>query len=58
MKSIIDFSDIRLVWFVNAAKEIHDETLMIAKYSDWTGLLEYIGEKVEGEYYIVENKNL
>lgn len=48
---------LHLVWFVNAAKEIHDKTLMIANYTDWTGLLEYTGEKVEGEYYIAESKD-
>ena len=44
-----------LVWFVNASKEIHDESLRITKYKDWTGLLEYTGDSIQGEYYIVES---
>lgn len=44
-----------LVWFVNASKEIHDETHMIAKYTDWSGLLEYTGTAIKGEYYVVES---
>lgn len=44
-----------LVWFVNASKEIHDESLRITKFRDWTGLLEYTGDSIQGEYYIVES---
>ena len=44
-----------LVWFVNASKEIHDESLIITKFRDWTGLLEYTGDSIQGEYYIVES---
>lgn len=44
-----------LVWFVNASKEIHDESLRITKFKDWTGLLEYTGDSIQGEYYIVES---
>ncbi len=44
-----------LIWFVNASKEIHDETHMIAKYTDWSGLLEYTGTAIKGEYYVVES---
>ena len=44
-----------LVWFVNASKEIHDESLRITKFKDWTGLLEYAGDSIQGEYYIVES---
>ena len=44
-----------LVWFVNASKEIHDESLRISKFKDWTGLLEYTGDSIQGEYYIVES---
>lgn len=58
LDNFLSKENLHLVWFVNAAKEIHDKTLMIANYSDLTGLLEYTGETVEGEYYIAENKNL
>lgn len=40
-----------LIWFINAAKEIHDKTRMVTNYTDWTGLLEYTGDSVEGDYY-------
>lgn len=43
------------MWFVNASKEIHDESLRITKFKDWTGLLEYTGDSIQGEYYIVES---
>lgn len=59
-KSVLDKflseKKLHLVWFVNAAKEIHDSTLMITNYTDWSGLLVYTGDSVEGEYYTVERR--
>lgn len=56
-KSVLDKflseKKLHLVWFVNAAKEIHDSTLMITNYTDWSGLLVYTGDSVDGEYYTV-----
>ncbi len=54
LDKFLDIKKLHLVWFVNAAKEIHGKTLMITKYTDWTGLLEYTGDIVQGEYYIIE----
>ena len=54
LDEFLSIKNFHLVWFVNASKEIHDESLMIKKYTDWTGLLEYKGDFVEGEYYITE----
>lgn len=51
----LDIRNFHLVWFVNASKEIHDKTLMITKCTDWTGLLEYTGDSIQGEYYILES---
>ena len=30
-------------------------SLIITKFRDWTGLLEYTGDSIQGEYYIVES---
>ena len=59
-KSVLDKflneKKLHLVWFVKAAKEVHDRTLMIKNYRDWSGLLVYTGDSVEGEYYTVEKR--
>ena len=52
LDKFLDIKNYHLIWFVNASKEIHDKTLMITKFADWTGLLEYTGDSVQGEYYI------
>ncbi len=54
LDKFLDIKKLHLIWFVNASKEIHDKTLMITNYKDWTGLLEYTGNIVQGEYYIIE----
>ena len=55
LDKFLEIKKVHLVWFVNASKEIHDKTLMITKATDWTGLLEYTDDSVQGEYYIVES---
>ena len=40
--------------WIPEAYTIHNESLVIKKYTDWTGLLEYKGDFVEGDYYITE----
>lgn len=40
---------------MRSVTEIHDESLRISKFKDWTGLLEYTGDSIQGEYYIVES---
>lgn len=54
LDKFLEIKNFHLVWFVNASKEIHGKTRMITKYTDWTGLLEYIDNSVKGEYYIAE----
>lgn len=54
LDNFLDDKNYHLVWFVNAAKEVHGKTLMITKFTDWTGFLEYTGASVLGEYYIME----
>lgn len=56
LDKFLDIKKVHLVWFVNASKEIHDKTLMITNYTDWTGLLEYAGNSVQGEYYITTER--
>lgn len=55
LDKVLKLKKFHLVWFVNASKEIHDESLRITKFKDWTGLLEYTGDSIQGEYYIVES---
>ncbi len=54
LDKFLNIKQFHLVWFVNASKEIHDKILMITKYKDWSGLLEYTGDTAQGEYYTVE----
>lgn len=56
LDKFLDIKNFHLVWFVNASKEIHDKTLMITKFTDWTGLLEYTRDSVQGGYYIMESR--
>ncbi len=56
LDKFLDIKNFHLVWFVNASKEIHDKTLMITKFADWAGLLEYTSNSVQGEYYIIESR--
>ena len=45
--------DLSMNWRpTQASKEVHGKTLMITKFTDWTGLLEYIGDSVQGDYYV------
>lgn len=45
---------LHLVWLINASKEIHDKSLNIIKYKDWTGVLEYTNDSIQGSYYIAK----
>lgn len=57
LDKFLDTVNLHLVWFVNASKEIHGKDLSITKFTDWTGLLEYTGDSVQGEYYIDVSRN-
>ena len=50
-------TNLNLVWFVNASKEIHNPDFTINKYSDWMGLLKYDNDKIIGEVF-QGNKNV
>lgn len=45
---------LHLIWFLDATKDVYDNTGSLSNYKDWSGLLIYNGESVEGEYYINE----
>ncbi|MBS5115448.1 MAG: hypothetical protein KHY88_07115 [Erysipelotrichaceae bacterium] len=55
LDKFLDIKNLYLVWFVNASKEVHDKSLAISRYTDWTGLLEYNNNSIEGEYYKIES---
>lgn len=54
LDKFLNIKKLHLVWFINASKEIHDKTFAISKFKAWTGLLEYTGDSVDGEYYTIE----
>lgn len=45
--------NLRLVWFVDAGKEIHDS---VYRKSSWSGLLTYDGEKINGDVFRIKDK--
>lgn len=57
LDKFLDDMKLNLVWFIYASKEIRGKDLSIIKYTDWTGLLEYAGDSVQGEYYIDVARN-
>lgn len=57
LDKFLNIKNLHLVWFINASKEIHGKKLMVIKFTDWTGLLEYTGNSIQGGYYSVGKKN-
>ena len=51
---LLSLKKLHLVWLINASKEIHDKSLNIIKYKDWTGVLEYTNDSIQGSYYIAK----
>lgn len=49
--------NMRLVWIVQGAKEIHTKNLSIEDWRDWTGLLIYDGTRVSGTFFNVERQD-
>lgn len=43
----------RLVWIVNASKEIHSSDLSISQWSEWTALLSYDETNIKGDIHRV-----
>lgn len=44
--------NLRLVWFVDAGKEIHDSCF---SHSSWSGLLTYDGEQINGDIFRIKD---
>ena len=57
LDKFLNIKNLHLVWFINASKEIHGKKLMVTKFTDWTGLLEYTGDSIQGSYYSIGKKN-
>lgn len=57
LDKFLDTMKLHLVWFINASKEVHGKSLTITKFTDWTGLLEYTDDSIQGEYYINESRH-
>lgn len=57
LDKFLNIKNLHLVWFINASKEIHGKKRMVTKFTDWTGLLEYTGNSIQGSYYSVGKKN-
>lgn len=57
LDKFLKIKNYHLVWFINASKEVYDDKRnMISSFTDWTGLLEYTNDNVEGEYYIIRRR--
>lgn len=55
LDNFLKSTNMRLVWFIRGAKEIHSNDLTITKWSDWTGLFTYDGNNAIGEIFKTEN---
>ena len=46
---------LRLIWIVNAEKEIHNPvTRLVSQYSEWTGVLSYDGSDINGRLWRIK----
>jgi hypothetical protein len=46
---------LRLIWIVNAEKEIHNPvTRLVSQYSEWTGVLSYNGSDINGRLWRIK----
>ena len=56
LDTFLENQNMKLIWVVNASKESHLLDLSIGKWSDWTSVLVYDGERVLGEIYKVNRR--
>ena len=52
LDSFLDKTGLRLVWLVDASKEIHFEDYSIEKWSEWEAVFSYEKERVDGQVYM------
>lgn len=57
LDAFLNKMNMRLVWIVQGAKEIHSWNRSIEEWSDWTGLLIYDGKQVDGTFFKVERQD-
>ena len=51
-------SGLKIIWIVNARKEIHNENVSISRSNEWTGLLIYGKECVTGDIYRIIEESI
>lgn len=51
LDAFLEKTGMKLVWLVNAEKEIHTEDYSIAKWSKWEAVFTYEGDSIAGEIY-------
>lgn len=50
----LESKNMKLIWVVSASKEIHLADSSVGKWSDWTSVLVYDGDRVLGDVYRVD----
>ena len=51
-------SGLKIIWIVDARKEIHNENVSISRSNEWTGLLTYGKECVTGDTYRIIEESI
>lgn len=54
LDSFLKGRNMRMVWLIDASKEIHGSDLMITKSSEWSAALLYDGKQAQGDIYRIE----
>lgn len=57
LDSFLQDRNMRLIWLLDAAKEIHSSDLTIAQWSEWTAILSYNKSHIQGDVYRVLPKD-
>ena len=47
--SFLHKNNLKLIWLVQAQKEIHNEDESVSDWSDWEAVFSYVGEGIDGE---------
>ena len=57
LDSFLEQTDMKLVWLVDAEKEIHAEDRSIESWSDWEAVYIYDNDLVSGDVHRISNEN-